>query len=73
MKPMQPCGDENDAVPPLAIIEKVAAACKVDPSKLTIIVTPTSSLAGGVQVVARVLEVAIQQGTCLAFSVGKHY
>ena len=50
---------ENDAIPPLIIIEKVAAACNVDPSKLTIIVTPTSSLAGGVQVVARVLEVAM--------------
>jgi len=45
----------------------VAAACKVDPSKLTIIVTPTSSLAGGVQVVARVLEVAIHKAHALHF------
>ena len=58
---------ENDKVPPLAIVEKVAAACKVDPSKLTIIVTPTSSLAGGVQVVARVLEVAIHKAHALHF------
>jgi methenyltetrahydromethanopterin cyclohydrolase len=58
---------ENDAVPPLAIIEKVAAACKVDPSKLTIIVTPTSSLAGAVQVVARVLEVAMHKAHALHF------
>lgn len=58
---------ENDAVPPLAIIEKVAAACKVDPAKLTIIVTPTSSLAGGVQVVARVLEVAMHKAHALHF------
>ena len=58
---------ENDAIPPLAIIEKVAAACKVDPSKLTIIVTPTSSLAGGVQVVARVLEVAMHKAHALHF------
>ena len=58
---------ENDAVPPLAIVEKVAAACKVDPSKLTIIVTPTSSLAGGVQVVARVLEVAMHKAHALHF------
>jgi methenyltetrahydromethanopterin cyclohydrolase len=58
---------ENDAVPPLAIVEKVAAACKVHPSKLTIIVTPTSSLAGGVQVVARVLEVAIHKAHTLHF------
>jgi methenyltetrahydromethanopterin cyclohydrolase len=58
---------ENDAVPPLEIVEKVASACRVDPSKLTIIVTPTSSLAGGVQVVARVLEVAMHKAHALHF------
>jgi methenyltetrahydromethanopterin cyclohydrolase len=58
---------ENDAIPPLAIIEKVAAACRVDPSKLTVIVTPTSSLAGGLQVVARVLEVAMHKAHALHF------
>ncbi|NOS87219.1 MAG: methenyltetrahydromethanopterin cyclohydrolase [Methylococcaceae bacterium] len=58
---------ENDALPPLALVEKVAAACQVDPSKLTIIVTPTSSLAGGVQVVARVLEVAMHKAHALHF------
>lgn len=58
---------ENDALPPIEIVEKVAAACKVDPSRLTIIVTPTSSLAGGVQVVARVLEVAMHKAHALHF------
>ncbi|MDO8938252.1 MAG: methenyltetrahydromethanopterin cyclohydrolase [Methylicorpusculum sp.] len=58
---------ENDAVPPLAIVEKVANACGVEPSKLTIIVTPTSSLAGGVQVVSRVLEVAMHKAHALHF------
>jgi len=58
---------ENDAIPPLAIIEKVAAACNVDPAKLTIIVAPTSSLAGGIQVVARVLEVALHKAHALHF------
>lgn len=58
---------ENDAVPPLEIVEKVAKSCAVDPSKLTIIVTPTSSLAGGVQVVARVLEVAMHKAHTLHF------
>ncbi len=58
---------ENDAIPPLAIIEKVAAACGVSPEKLTIVVTPTSSLAGGVQVVARVLEVAMHKAHALHF------
>ncbi|MEI6145995.1 MAG: methenyltetrahydromethanopterin cyclohydrolase [Methylococcales bacterium] len=58
---------ENDAIPPLAIIEKVAAACNVEPAKLTIIVTPTSSLAGGIQVVSRVLEVALHKAHALHF------
>ncbi|WP_174626286.1 methenyltetrahydromethanopterin cyclohydrolase [Candidatus Methylobacter favarea] len=58
---------ENDALPPLQIVEKVAAACNIDPSRLTIIVTPTSSLAGGVQVVSRVLEVAMHKAHALHF------
>ena len=58
---------ENDAIPPLEIVEKVAAACGVAPSNLTIIVTPTSSLAGGVQVVGRVLEVAMHKAHALHF------
>lgn len=58
---------ENDALPPMEIVEKVAKACQVDPNKLTIIVTPTSSLAGGVQVVARVLEVAMHKAHALHF------
>ena len=58
---------ENDAVPPLAIIEKVASACGISPSQLTMIITPTSSLAGGVQVVARVLEVAMHKAHALHF------
>lgn len=58
---------ENDALPPVEIVEKVAAACGVSPDKLTIIVTPTSSLAGGVQVVGRVLEVALHKAHALHF------
>jgi len=58
---------ENDKQPPLEIVEKVSQACGVPPEKLTIIVTPTSSLAGGVQVVGRVLEVAIHKAHALHF------
>lgn len=58
---------ENDAIPPVEIIDKVAAACGVSADKLTIIVTPTSSLAGGVQVVGRVLEVAMHKAHALHF------
>lgn len=58
---------ENDALPPVEVVEKVASACNIKPSKLTIIVTPTSSLAGGVQVVSRVLEVAMHKAHALHF------
>lgn len=58
---------ENDAIPPIEIVDKVAANCGISPADLRIIVTPTSSLAGGVQVVGRVLEVAMHKAHALHF------
>ncbi|NOQ76953.1 MAG: methenyltetrahydromethanopterin cyclohydrolase [Methylococcaceae bacterium] len=58
---------ENDKIPPVEIIEKIASACGITADKLTIIVTPTSSLAGAVQVVGRVLEVAMHKAHELHF------
>jgi methenyltetrahydromethanopterin cyclohydrolase len=52
---------EVDKRPPPALIAKVAADCGVEPAHLTLILTPTRSLAGTVQVVARVLEVALHK------------
>ena len=58
---------ENDKIPPTEIVEKIATACGICAKKLTIIVTPTSSIAGGVQVVGRVLEVAMHKAHELHF------
>jgi len=58
---------ENDKIPPVEIIDKIASACGISADKLTIIVTPTSSLAGAVQVVGRVLEVAMHKAHELHF------
>jgi methenyltetrahydromethanopterin cyclohydrolase (EC 3.5.4.27) len=58
---------ENDKIPPLAIVDKVATACGVSADKLTLIMTPTSSIAGSVQVVGRVLEVAMHKAHELHF------
>ncbi|MCI0653356.1 MAG: methenyltetrahydromethanopterin cyclohydrolase [Methylococcaceae bacterium] len=58
---------EVDQVPPLELIEKIASDCGIQPSGLTIILTPTSSLAGSLQVVARVLEVAMHKAHTLHF------
>jgi methenyltetrahydromethanopterin cyclohydrolase len=52
---------------PPAIVEKVANDCGVDRKRLTIIFAPTQSLAGGTQVVARVLEVALHKTFELGF------
>ena len=52
---------EVDKRPPAPLIEKAAAACGVAPGRLTLILTPTRSLAGTVQIAARVLEVALHK------------
>jgi methenyltetrahydromethanopterin cyclohydrolase len=58
---------ETDKIPPLPLLDKVASQCGVSPDCLTLILTPTTSLAGGVQVVARVLEVALHKAHFLGF------
>ncbi len=58
---------EVDKLPPVELIDKVAAACQLDPSNVNVITTPTSSLAGGMQVVSRVLEVALHKAHSLHF------
>jgi methenyltetrahydromethanopterin cyclohydrolase len=52
---------ETDKVPPTEVIEKVARDTKMDAKDLTFILTPTRSLAGTVQITARVLEVALHK------------
>lgn len=58
---------ETAAPPPREVVEKVAAACAMSPDRLTFIFAPTQSLAGSVQVVARVLEVALHKAHELRF------
>ena len=58
---------ESDKVPPVPLMEKIAHACNIPSTHLTLILTPTSSLAGCVQVVARVLEVAMHKAHALHF------
>jgi len=58
---------ETDKVPPPEVIDKVARDTGVAPANLTFILTPTRSLAGTVQIVARVLEVALHKVHALHF------
>lgn len=57
------------AVPPV-IVDKLLRDCGLAPEQLTLIVTPTTSLAGTTQVVARVLEVALHKAHTLGFDLG---
>jgi methenyltetrahydromethanopterin cyclohydrolase len=58
---------EGDKAPPPSVARSVAVACGVQPADLTILYTPTGSLAGTVQIAARVLEVALHKAHALHF------
>ncbi|MBA3520232.1 MAG: methenyltetrahydromethanopterin cyclohydrolase [Rhizobiales bacterium] len=58
---------EADAPPPAPVIEEVAADCGLSPERLTVLFAPTRSLAGAVQVAARVVEVALSKARQLEF------
>ena len=47
--------------PTPAVVARIAAACRVAPSAVTLLVAPTASLAGGLQVVARSVETALHK------------
>ena len=58
---------ETDRHPPAALAEKVARDCGVAPERVTLVLTPTGSLAGVVQIAARVIEVALHKAHELGF------
>ena len=58
---------EVDREPPRVIIDKLLRDCGLQGPQLSLIVTPTSSLAGTTQVVGRVLEVALHKAHELGF------
>jgi methenyltetrahydromethanopterin cyclohydrolase len=58
---------ETDKIPPAAVIEKICNDTKVKPENLTLILTPTTCVAGVVQIVGRVLEVALHKAHTVHF------
>ena len=52
---------EVDKFPPEEVVKKVSTDSNVQPKNLTFIITPTTSICGNIQVIARVLEVAIHK------------
>jgi methenyltetrahydromethanopterin cyclohydrolase len=62
---------EVDKLPPDAIMDKVLRDCSITGEQLTVILTPTQSLAGITQIIARVLEVALHKAHTLHFPLDK--
>lgn len=60
---------EVDRPPPAVVVDKVLRDCALEPAGLSFVLTPTASLAGTTQVVARVLEVALHRAHALGFAV----
>jgi len=59
---------EVDRPPPTVIVDKLLHDCALEPDGLTIVLTPTTSLAGTAQIVARVLETALHKAHTLGFA-----
>ena len=58
---------ETGRHPPAALAEKVSRDCGVAPERVTLVLTPTGSLAGVVQIASRVVEVALHKAHELGF------
>ncbi len=52
---------ESATLPNDSVCREIAAKCGVDPAKLTLLVAPTKSLAGTLQIVARSVETALHK------------
>jgi methenyltetrahydromethanopterin cyclohydrolase len=52
---------ESSALPTAAVVREIASKCGVEPQNIALLVAPTSSLAGSLQVVARSIETALHK------------
>ncbi len=52
---------ESGKLPPTEVCLQIAEQCSVEPASLTLLVAPTSSIAGTIQVVARTLETCLHK------------
>ncbi|WP_206453134.1 methenyltetrahydromethanopterin cyclohydrolase [Aurantimonas marina] len=62
---------EAASPPPEKLVRQIAADCDVAPDNLVIIFAPTQSLAGSVQIVGRVVEVALHKAHELKFDLSQ--
>jgi methenyltetrahydromethanopterin cyclohydrolase len=62
---------EASKLPPDAVCLDIAEKCGVDPSRLALLVAPTHSLCGTIQIVARSVETALHKLHALEFDLGR--
>jgi methenyltetrahydromethanopterin cyclohydrolase len=62
---------ETRKPPTPEVVQKIATACEVEPASITLLVAPTASLAGGVQIVARSVETALHKLSELKFDLSR--
>jgi methenyltetrahydromethanopterin cyclohydrolase len=62
---------ETRKPPSPEVFQKIASACRVEASAVTLLVAPTASLAGGVQIVARSVETALHKLHELKFDLSR--
>ncbi len=62
---------ETGKLPPAPVLDELAAACGVAPRDLIVLLAPTSSQAGNVQVVARSIETAMHKLVELGFEIDR--
>ncbi|MEM6691300.1 MAG: methenyltetrahydromethanopterin cyclohydrolase [Planctomycetota bacterium] len=60
---------ESDVMPDEKVVQEIASQCGVKPEQMRLAIAPTSSLAGCIQVVARVVETAMHKLHELGFDV----
>jgi methenyltetrahydromethanopterin cyclohydrolase len=60
---------EGRVLPTEAVVEWVAKKARLTPAQLTFVIAPTASLAGGVQISARILETGLHKMETLGFDV----
>lgn len=60
---------ECDSIPDEEVTEEIAKACRVEPEDLYIVVAPTASIAGSVQISARGVETGVHKLESLGFDI----
>ena len=60
---------ESDTMPDEEVTEEIAKACRVEPEDLYIVVAPTASIAGSVQISARGVETGVHKLESLGFDI----